>query len=198
MVRNRFSEENTDVGVYCLPCLECPASYLGETGRKLGIRLEEHKNACRLGKDYSAVVAHSLGAGHRIGFNEAKLVYKCQDRSIRRLVEGALISLNKTFDHNTSATKEDRIVNSLICHSLDIKNYCNIRATICTAAASPQSPHVTGVPTPPSATDGTDAYPEVPSIPPEPPDRVPVPTSPIHNNHNQLRRSERIGGRNNQ
>ena len=29
--------------VYCVPCLSCPQKYVGESGRKLGTRMEEHK-----------------------------------------------------------------------------------------------------------------------------------------------------------
>ena len=177
LVKNKSREEKDDVGVYCLPCLQCPSSYLGETGRSLSTRIEEHKNSCRLGKNYSAVVTHSLDVGHRIGFKEAEIVYKCQNRNIRRLVEGALISLNDTFTHNTSATKEDRIVNSLICQTLKIKNYHNIKATLCTSAASPLHPQVNGMPA--ASRDNEDH-----NIPPDPPDEVPG-----------LRRSERIRAR---
>ena len=173
LVQNRAKEVKNDVGVYCLPCLQCPSSYLGETGRSLAIRLEEHKKACREGKNYSAVATHSIDIGHRIGFNEAKIVYKCQNRNMRRLVEGALISLNNTFDNNTSSTKEDKIVNSLICQSLNIKNYCNIKAMPDIPAAFPLNPQV--------ITHDNDAHLQ---IPPEPPD-------------NGLRRSNRIRNRDN-
>ena len=188
LVKNKSKEEKDDVGVYCLPCLECPASYLGETGRNLLTRIEEHKNACRLGKNYSAVVTHSLDVGHRVGFSEAKIVYKCQNRNIRRLVEGALISLNNTFPHNTSSTKEDIIINSLICQTLNIKDYSNIKAALQTSAASHLYPQVNGMPEISRDTDDQQDN-EGNNIPPEPPDEVPV--------RNQLRRSERIRARSN-
>ena len=191
LVKNRSREEKDDIGVYCLPCLECPASYLGETGRGLSTRIDEHKNACRLGKNYSAVATHSLDVGHRIGFREAEIVYKCQNRNIRRLAEGALISLNNTFDRNSSTTKENKIINSLICQSLNIRNYSNIKATLCTSAAFPHYPQVNRVPAASSGTidAGRDPANEDQRIPPEPPD-------PVENNTN-LRRSERIRARNN-
>ena len=32
-------------GVYSLRCKDCPATYIGQTGRKLSIRISEHKKA---------------------------------------------------------------------------------------------------------------------------------------------------------
>ena len=32
--------------VYCVPCLSCPQKYIGETGRKLETRIDEHKTEC--------------------------------------------------------------------------------------------------------------------------------------------------------
>ena len=29
--------------VYSIPCHQCPKTYIGETGRKLGVRIEEHR-----------------------------------------------------------------------------------------------------------------------------------------------------------
>ena len=192
LVKNRSREEKDDIGVYCLPCLECPASYLGETGRGLSTRIEEHKSACRLGKNYSAVAHHSLDVGHTIGFNKSKIVYKCNDRQTRRTVEGALIALNNTFHNNKGCTSENRYINSTICQALKIKNYNRISATLSTAASllSPQVPAIPGLPGSP----GTGTYAENPdnNIPPEPPD---IAQGGQHPNDGPRRRSERIRNR---
>ena len=175
LVKNRSLEKDKDVGVYCIPCLDCKQCYIGESGRGLNIRLEEHRRACRLGDKYSAVATHSLHVGHRIGFRESNVVYKSQDRSTRRVVEGALISLNDTFINNKSGTKEDIYTNSLICKSIGIKDYCNISATF-RIAASPLSSQVL-VPPADAGPLNTGAYavhpPEGP-IPLEPPDAVSI------------------------
>ena len=34
-------------GVYTSPCKSCPKQYIGETGRKLEIRIQEHKKDIR-------------------------------------------------------------------------------------------------------------------------------------------------------
>ena len=174
LVKNSNREQNDDVGVYCIPCLDCNQSYIGETGRGLAIRLEEHKRACRLGSSYSAVATHSLDVGHRVGFRYASVVYNSNDRNRRRTIEGALINLNETFLNNKGGTTEDKHTNTLLCQTSGTDNCHNISATIYTAA-SPLSSQVSVVPNS-FDTLGTGAYAEYPTtIPPEPPDRnIPV------------------------
>ena len=103
--------------------------------------MAEHKRACRLGNNYSAVATHSLDVGHRVDFKQSSIIYKCHDRNRRRTVEGALISLNKTFHNNKGSTKEDKYINSVICETIGLKNFYNISATI-SSAASPLFPQV--------------------------------------------------------
>lgn len=159
------------MGIYCIPCLDCSQCYIGETGRGLDIRLDEHKRSCRLGNQYSAVATHSLELEHRIGFGQSKIIYKCEDRNTRKTVEGALIELNDTFHNNKSATREGSQINLAICHSIGIKDFCNISATLRTAA-SPLRSQVSVTPRP-GGSHGTGAYAERThpvDQPPEPPD----------------------------
>ena len=51
---------NKESGVYCVPCLQCNDCYIGETGRSLAVRLDEHKQACRMGNGYNAIAIHSV------------------------------------------------------------------------------------------------------------------------------------------
>ena len=53
--------------VYCIPCAECPATYVGETKRKLCKRIDEHKRALRMCDfNASAVAEHAWNAGHHV------------------------------------------------------------------------------------------------------------------------------------
>ena len=67
-------------GIYIIPCIDCTQVYVGETGRSLDIRVVEHKRACRLGYENSAVANHTLNIGHRINFNKAAII--CQNNNI--------------------------------------------------------------------------------------------------------------------
>ena len=188
LVKNSNKSKNNDkVGVYCIPCADCDQCYIGESGRSLDVRIEEHKRPCRLGRNYSAVATHTLDVGHRIDFGSSAIVHKSQDRHTRRVVEGALISLNNTFINNKSGTKEDIYTNYLICKKANINNCFDISATLRTAASplfSQVSEEAVNTGTP-----DTGAYAVAPARPdpPEPPDVATEVNTTIN-----LRRSSRL------
>ena len=49
--RNSIMDESGVI--YAIPCTQCKSYYIGETGRKLGQRISEHKNDCRNAKETS-------------------------------------------------------------------------------------------------------------------------------------------------
>ena len=185
LVKNSYRTDNKESGVYCVPCLECNECYIGETGRSLAVRLDEHRQACRTGNSYNAIATHSLEQDHRIGFSSSRLVYNCQHTQLRKTVEGALISFNSTFRNNKSATHENRLLNFNICRILGIRNFSNIVATL-SSAALPLFSQVDEVT--PSDTQTTGTY-AVPRPPADPPDNFHQATI------GQPRRSERLRNR---
>ena len=74
-----------------------------------------------MGHNYSAVAKHTLDVGHRIDWNNAKILYYNNNVGKRRVLEGALINLNETFENNKSFTQEDKITNFMICKNLNIE-----------------------------------------------------------------------------
>ena len=42
--KDREDKEQTTECVYKVPCASCEKTYIGETGRKLGVRLQEHRS----------------------------------------------------------------------------------------------------------------------------------------------------------
>ena len=52
--------------VYCIPCADCPASYVGETKRRLGKRMDEHWRAVQRAEvEVSALAEHAWKSDHR-------------------------------------------------------------------------------------------------------------------------------------
>jgi hypothetical protein len=63
-------------GIYRIPC-EFGKVYNGQTGRTTETQCKEHKRHIRLGQpDKSAVVEHSIKAGHNIDFNNIMILDK--------------------------------------------------------------------------------------------------------------------------
>ena len=174
-------------GVYCIPCAQCQACYIGETGRSLSVRLEEHRLACRLGNNYNAIATHSLGYDHQISFSSARIVYNSNNINVRKIAEGALISLNSTFKNNKGSTQEDRFINFNICEILKIKSCFNIVATLSPAAL----PLFSQVDEPvPRMSQPTGTYAVQPSG--RPPDHHSEASDADPSNRRELRRSQRL------
>ena len=52
-----FNCDDTNV-IYCLQFTQCPSTYIGQTGRKLKIRIKEHLRAIKSNKPNSSVAIH--------------------------------------------------------------------------------------------------------------------------------------------
>ncbi len=60
--------------VYQVSCSDCPATYIGQTGRTITHRIKEHKYALTSGNpENSAVAKHSVDSGHAINWGEAQV-----------------------------------------------------------------------------------------------------------------------------
>ena len=77
--------------VYLIPCSECSAVYIGETGRTLKVRLAEHKRAVRMGDVNNGIPVHSLKTGHSIAWDKAKITDRETHWQRRRVKEAIRI-----------------------------------------------------------------------------------------------------------
>ena len=90
--------------VYKIPCQQCPKSYIGETGRRFGIRLEEHKDevdkvdkSARFTRSQrktsesiyhkSALTDHTSQNNHIIDWDNSKLVGREDQWKRRQILE---------------------------------------------------------------------------------------------------------------
>ena len=73
-----------------LSCKDCNASYIGESGRKLGKRLSEHKSSAASSK--SAVREHVVrSGGHDIDWTGVKVLERESKEFSRRVLEAIQI-----------------------------------------------------------------------------------------------------------
>ena len=95
-------EEKTEL-VYCVPCKSCSSSYVGETGRKFGLRIKENKKEVdsftagtqtRASKaressvtHKSAITDHAVEENHVIDWDKAKVVDREAQRQTRWIKE---------------------------------------------------------------------------------------------------------------
>ena len=80
-----------------------------------------------------------MGEDHKIDWEGAKLIYKSNNISERRAVEGALINLANSIEGNKSFTQDDYFINYLVCKSA-LKNFNLNKSNSATSDAAALSP----------------------------------------------------------
>ena len=92
--------------IYKIPCNDCPASYIGETGRKRDTRLKEHqrdvKYASHATRLKTELVDHSWTMGHSFDFAAATTLAREDRWGPRKLLESWFVR------SDTSACNKNR------------------------------------------------------------------------------------------
>jgi len=104
-------EEKTEL-IYRVPCKNCSSSYVGETGRKFGLRIKEHKKEVdyftagtqtrafrareRSVTHKSAITDHGVEENHVIDCDKAKVVDRKAQRQTRWIKEALWIRKTPT------------------------------------------------------------------------------------------------------
>jgi len=105
--KDKQDKEETTECVYRIPCGNCDKTYVGETGRKFGVRMKEHKaevesksgriftrsqHAANLEvRNKSALTDHAAQQNHVINWSESKILDKEPDRGTRWIKEAICI-----------------------------------------------------------------------------------------------------------
>ena len=77
--------------------VKCPlATYIGETGRNLNVRLTEHKRTTRNGDINNHIAEHHLKTNHRIDWDSAECVTYSTDYYQRITLESWFTNLEQT------------------------------------------------------------------------------------------------------
>nr|VZI26236.1 unnamed protein product [Spirometra erinaceieuropaei] len=73
--------------VYGIPCTSCEANYVGETGKRLQTRMDEHARAVRRMDQLSLVAEHCAAFDHAFAFQDAEVLGQGSDQTIRETLE---------------------------------------------------------------------------------------------------------------
>lgn len=90
-VKNKVPDQKKKGVVYLIPCRECEEGYVGETGRTLQKRIEEHKTAVRRGDEKNGIAVHVKKTNHTINWAEASVLKSEPQYWRRRVVEAVSI-----------------------------------------------------------------------------------------------------------
>ena len=84
--------------IYSIPCLGCPKTYVGETGKSIDVRIKQHKQKYNQADEQNAMFMHSWNTDHRIDWENAKEIKKCSNSQQRKLLEAKYIQERDTFN----------------------------------------------------------------------------------------------------
>ncbi|BHF79603.1 hypothetical protein SprV_0702272400 [Sparganum proliferum] len=86
--------------VYSIPCQNCDARYVGETGKRLGTRLHEHQLAINRKDKLSMVYGHVKQQNHNFAFEKARVIGRANDKMARLMLDSwsSTGTLNRALD----------------------------------------------------------------------------------------------------
>ena len=134
--KDKTPKEKTCEVVYRIPCKSCDAVYIGETGRSLGTRLEEHRKDTnsKIDKKYtrssrvqstsevnkSAITDHVSQENHIIDWEGVKVMDRESQRSVRRVKEAIQIRRHtNNMNRDEGAYQLSHTYDCLVARSCD-------------------------------------------------------------------------------
>jgi len=110
ILRDRLTTRKSDrdkldiPGVYCILCKNCKNSYIGQTGRAISTRIDEHRRSTRVNSTISSAVKdHALVLNHAIDFDNVTALSYSDSVIDRLLIEAYFIKRRNVFVGNKSS-----------------------------------------------------------------------------------------------
>ena len=99
LINNKDKIDSHDKnGVYELQCNDCPAIYIGQTGRNFKTRIKEHFNCWKKKKEDSLFANHLLETNHSFELNSYKVLHH-QNKG-KKLNTLEILEINKAMKEN--------------------------------------------------------------------------------------------------
>jgi hypothetical protein len=121
LIQNKPKDKAT-AGVYTIPCIDCKDTYyVGETGRSLSKRIDEHTGDIKRNALTSSLYQHSLATRHILNLNGAKIIYNTNNYLERKVVESTLIKELNNFNMSEGQYKMGPLLHKYVYHKIKHK-----------------------------------------------------------------------------
>lgn len=104
------NKEKTDklqkTGVYKLSCKDCDAIYIGQTGRNIKKRIDEHKKSIIYSKNSTGMAAHCIQQNHFINLENVKLLHS--ERKGKRLDYLEQLEIKRSIKNRENIVNEQQ------------------------------------------------------------------------------------------
>ena len=105
-----YKPEDRQGAVNKIKCCDCQASYIGETGRNLSMRLTEHKRAPRNGDVNNHIAEHHLQKKHQIDWDSATCITYSTDYYQRLTLVSWFTTDYRTGCRNVSHCQQQHVL----------------------------------------------------------------------------------------
>ena len=89
LIKNSPTQESGCI--YEIPCNNCNKIYIGQSGKTLSTRIQQHKYNVRVGNMSSSLFQHMNDCNHSINWKEAKEIIYCKNIVKRNIIESCII-----------------------------------------------------------------------------------------------------------
>jgi hypothetical protein len=100
--------------IYKVDCSRCDGFYIGETGRPLNVRIDEHEKSAKEGNLKSALSEHQLNEGYKIDFESTKVIQQVQEKGSRKVAEAIQIRIHKPTLNRDQGYDLPRVYNQIL------------------------------------------------------------------------------------
>ena len=109
---NQNGMNNPQGVVYKVSCKDCDKYYIGQTGRLLAVRLNEHKaNARNKTVNMSGLSQHIVQYNHEVGWDEVKILCKENDFRKRKFQEA--IAIRNDINRVMNKKEEVKVISNI-------------------------------------------------------------------------------------
>ncbi|XP_044760154.1 uncharacterized protein LOC123317615 [Coccinella septempunctata] len=114
----KIPEKNAFEVVYQVECGDCGGLYIGQTEQHLCRRISQHKSDARLHPEKCALARHINDTGHRVKFDDIKILDSHKNLSIRKFLEMCyIVGADRKAINEQSDIKN---LSSIYCNILEI------------------------------------------------------------------------------
>ena len=114
-------KNDTNCGVYSIPCKNCNKVYIGQTGKQYFDRQKQHKYNIRTANESSALFQHQQIYNHSMDWDKGGIIFKCNRQTERLIIETCLIKNCNTMNLNDGLYKLDKVIINLLKSHLGVK-----------------------------------------------------------------------------
>ena len=119
MFKNHTNDNNDLSVIYRIPCSGCPSAYIGESGRGIEKRINEHRNDLKAHRTSNSLVRHLEICNNLPEWSKVEILHKGLKKKMRKTVEAAHINVKENNNDREGFICLSKAASLLIINALE-------------------------------------------------------------------------------